>query len=892
VTRVIKSCLSIAIGALLIPIAWPVHAGAGTTPRTAATPPPSDAPLNLTATAGNARVTLAWEAVAGATGYRIVRATAGVWDATPFVSTTRTTYTNSGLTNGTPYTYRVLAYTGGGNGPPSNDAGATPMAPPSGVTAAAGDTQVTLMWNAATGALTYTIYRSTSSTDSTFAPIATDVSALTYLDAGLTNGTRYYYRLKAFAAGGESALSVKVSARPLPPPPDAAPGNLFAKPGNARVTLTWNAVDAATSYRVFRSTDGIFSATPFATVTATTFKNTGLTNGTAYTYRVVGRNMGGDGPFAEATATPLAPPAAPTDLSATAGDKQVAIAWTPIAEATAYNLYRGTRPGREATTPVAVGISTPSFVDLAVENGPTYYYKVTGTNIGGESPRSAEANATPEGPPLVVDAETQAAFRLLRQATWGPRPGDVDRLKSIGAAAFLDEQFAAPVSTYPNTLYSQPVEMAQEHFMQLALTGPDQLRQRVAWALHKIWVVSAVEVDKAPAIVTYYRLLMNGAFGNYRDLMRNITLNPAMGRYLNMLNNRSQRVTGDPPNENYAREVMQLFTLGTAKLNPDGTQVLEAGAPIPAYGEDDVKALARILTGWTFGDGNAATVPRRLANENYKVPMEAVAAFHDAGEKFFLGQQFVAGQTAMQDLDQALEVLFNHPNIGPFVSRQLIQQLVTSNPSPAYVADIANVFNGGAGSARGDLGAVVRAILAHTEAALASATSGKLAEPVLFVVSPLRALNASVTDHPFMSNRADEMGQKVFYPPSVFSYFSPGYRVRGTAPPAGGQPLVGPEFQILTSVTALVRANFIGDLLGGRFGSDATVDFAPFTSRAKDAAALADYCNLVFMGGKMTPEERREIVGAVRASSIDNALERARTAMYLTLVIAQSQVDR
>src|SRR5262249_17320733 len=176
-------------------------------------------------------------------------------------------------------------------------------------------------------------------------------------------------------------------------------------------------------------------------------------------------------------------------------------------------------------------------------------------------------------------------------------------------------------------------------------------------------------------------------------------------------------------------------------------------------------------------------------------------------------------------------------------------------PSAAYVADITNVFNGGAGSPRGDLGAVVRAILTHPGAGLVSATSGKLAEPGLFVVSPLRGLDASVTHHPFMSGRADALGQKVFYPPWVFSYFSPGYRVRGTAPPAGGQPLTGPEFQILTSVTALVRANFIGDLLGGRFGSDATVDFAPFTSRAKDAAALVDYCNLVFMGGKMTPEE-------------------------------------
>jgi hypothetical protein len=166
-----------------------------------------------------------------------------------------------------------------------------------------------------------------------------------------------------------------------------------------------------------------------------------------------------------------------------------------------------------------------------------------------------------------------------------------------------------------------------------------------------------------------------------------------------------------------------------------------------------------------------------------------------------------------------------------------------------------------------------------------------LAEPVVFVLSLLRGLNASVTDHPFMSDKAEEMGQKVFYPPSVFSYFSPNYRVRGTNP-SGGLPLVGPEFQILTSVTALVRVNFVGALLGRWFGSDFTIDYTPFTSRARDAAALVDYCNLVFMGGRMSPQERSQIMAAVRVTPVESTMERTRTALYLTLVIAQSQVDR
>ena len=419
---------------------------------------------------------------------------------------------------------------------------------------------------------------------------------------------------------------------------------------------------------------------------------------------------------------------------------------------------------------------------------------MTALNGGGESPRSVEVSASPESAPLVADPETVAAFQFLRQATWGPKPGDVEALKALGKDgkdAFLTQQLSAPASILPDALFDKPIDDAQEYFMSIALTGQDQLRQRIAWALHKIWVVSAVEVPGARAIVTYYRLLQNGAFGNYRDLMRNVTLNPAMGQYLNMLNSRSEAVTGTPPNENYSRELMQLFTLGIPTLNQDGTQVLDAQRQqIPVYTEQDVKELARIFTGWTFGDGNPATVPRAAAKENFTVPMEAVVrrtrdgqpitpGYHDTGAKRFLGHDFPAGQSAQQDLDQALDVLFNHPNVAPFVSRQLIQQLVTSNPSPAYVSAIAAVFNGSGGT-RGDLAAVVRAILTHPEASTSTLTSGKLAEPVLFVVSMMRAFNASVTDHPFMSNRAEEMGQKVFYPPSVFSYFSPGYRVRST----------------------------------------------------------------------------------------------------------------
>jgi hypothetical protein len=361
-----------------------------------------------------------------------------------------------------------------------------------------------------------------------------------------------------------------------------------------------------------------------------------------------------------------------------------------------------------------------------------------------------------------------------------------------------------------------------------------------------------------------------------------------MGRYLNMLNNRAQSVTGVAPNENYPRELMQLFALGTAKLNQDGSPMTDGtGAPIPTYSEDDVKALARIMTGWTFGDGNSSTIPTNLGSENYRVPMELVERYHDKTAKTFLGETFDANVDGATELTRALDIIYNHPNVAPFVSRQLIQQLVKSNPSPGYVADIAAVFGPPGSPNRGDLAAVVRAILLHPEAAAASNTSGKLSEPVLFATSIVRGLNATVTDHPFMSDLTAQMGQRVFYPGSVFSYYSPGYRVRGTGTP----PLGGPEFQILTSVTALERVNFAAALLGGHFGTDVTFNWDPFTSKAADPAALVDFVNVNFMGGRMSAAMRGEVVTAVRTVPATRAIERARTALYLTLVAAQGQVD-
>lgn len=850
------------------------------------------APTGLSAAAGDGSVRLTWVAASGAASYNVYRGTsAGGQLQTPIATgITGTSFTNTGLTNGTAYFYKVAAVNAAGTGPMSNEASATPRLPltaPGNLTAVPGDTVITLSWTAATNATSYNIYRGTAAGGQSATPVATGVTDTTFQNTALTNGVRYYYKVAAVNSGAAGPMSNEASATPAVAP--AAPTGLTAAPGNGRVTLSWTAVTGAARYNIYRSTaPGGQGSTPVADSTTTTYVNTGLTNGTAYFFKVAAVNVNNvvSALSAEASATPIAPPAAPAGLSAAAGDRQITLTWTAVTDATSYNVYAGTTSNGQSATPVATGLTSPTILHAGLTNGTDYYYKVTALNAGGESPRSAQVSASPLGPAPTVDPATLSAFHLLRQASWGPKPGDVDRVKQIGRAAYLQEQFAAAPSVYPDTLYDMPVEVAQEHFMRLAITGNDQLRQRVAWALHKIWVVSAVEIDNARAIVPYQRIFLNRAFGNYRDLMTDITLNPAMGRYLNMLNNRSQAITGALPNENYARELMQLFTLGLVQLNVDGTPVLDgSGRPAPTYTEDDVKALARIFTGWTFGDGNPATIPTNLAPENYTVPMEAVQRFHDTDAKTILGTSFASGRTAREDLDAALDLIFNHPNVGPFVSKQLIQMLVTSNPSPAYVEAVAAVFNDNGSGVRGDLAAVVRAILEHPDAELGTPTAGKLMEPALFVIAAVRGLDATVVDHPFMSDLAQEMGQRVFYPGSVFSYFSPGFRIRGTT-------LAGPEFQILTSVTAMSRANYIARLIGGGFGTDVTINFTPFTSLAGDPAALTDFCNLLFMGGQMSEEQRSEIISAVRVTPSSNALERARTALYLTLTSAQHQVDR
>ncbi len=365
----------------------------------------------------------------------------------------------------------------------------------------------------------------------------------------------------------------------------------------------------------------------------------------------------------------------------------------------------------------------------------------------------------------------RAASRILEQATWGPTQTPDPLLQSQGFDAWFAAQLSASISTYSdqpqfNSLGNSNQNLApvQVAFFQNALNNPDQLRQRVAFVLSEIWVISELEVNDAAAFPPLLRIFQNDALGNYEQLMKDVTLNAGMGKFLNMVNNdKANAARGTSPNENYGREVMQLFTLGLAKLYEDGTPVLDgSGNIVPTYAQTDVDASSAAFTGWTY-----APMPGSVTtghNPAYFIqPMVPVETNHDTASKLLLGATIPAGQTAEQDLADALHIIFMQPTLPPFVSKQLIEHLVTSNPSVDYVARISKVFVDNGSGVRGDLKAVIHAILTDSEARAGDVndtneTFGHMREPVLLVLNLLRGLNGSVSSTSGGSQCGDEPG--------------------------------------------------------------------------------------------------------------------------------------
>jgi uncharacterized protein (DUF1800 family) len=552
-----------------------------------------------------------------------------------------------------------------------------------------------------------------------------------------------------------------------------------------------------------------------------------------------------------------------------------------------------------------------SYNNGAARNDSNHRFTVDATVFA----RSAASGYQPEGVAMcaawsAADRE-QDAIRLLRQASFGPTEAEVRRVAAMGAAAWVDEQLGLPATRYPEYPWmpssradtcvddrTQPIRADSFCARDNYTLFPLQLRF-FQDALAQILVTSGIENSRNYAMRNYQQMLADRAFGTYQELLHAVTVSPVMGDYLDMANNnKASGTNGTEPNENYGREVLQLFSIGTATLRPDGTRVLDAaGRPVATYDQEAVEGFSRVFTGWTYPLAPGVTTARNNNPRSYQGDMYPVAANHDTGTKRLLGSVVApAGLSAADDLQLALRTIANHANVGPFLGRQLIQKLVTSDPTPEYVARVTAVFDNNGSGQRGDLRAVVRAVLLDREARGARKLDpgfGKLVEPALYATSMARALNAR-SDGVYLRAQSSALAQNVFYSPSVFNFYSPGYVVPATT-------LVGPEFGLLTSATAIGRANFANGLVyttsiaadTNVFGATGTqADLSAYAAVAGDAAALVDRVDRHLLAGTLGAAGRAAILAAVQALPATDTTGRARAALYLAFSSPQYQVQR
>lgn len=507
------------------------------------------------------------------------------------------------------------------------------------------------------------------------------------------------------------------------------------------------------------------------------------------------------------------------------------------------------------------------------------------------------------GPSEPTAEDFRDAALILDSGTFGARYSDVESVAKSGVDAWLDQQFSMPISLHEpivrrygaqygfnNQDSPIPIGLFRRFaFFENALTAPDQLRQVTAYALTQLFVVSQTGVlgNNPLGLSNYYDTLLVHSFGNYRDLLRAVTLHPAMGFYLSHVNNAKTDPNANTfPDENYAREVMQLFTIGLYELNADGTQKLDAdGRPIPTYDNTDIREFSKIFTGLAYAGADGLEPQFGRNRAVLHTPMVMFDNFHEPGEKYLLNGFVVPdGQTGIQDIDDAVDNLFTHPNVGPFVGKQLIQRLVSSNPSPEYVSRISAVFADNGDGVRGDMQAVIRAILTDPEVANAS----RVREPFRRFLAANRALNAMPSEGSdigvtglFVQNAT---GQMVLTAPSVFNFYSPFYR------PQGGQGLISPEMQITTEDTIVGITNLMAQVLYSDRPMynhsqlpEMRLDLASMVSLADNKEELLLRIERLFFAGTMSEHTRSVISGAFDEAAGSTPTDRVKLVLYLAL---------
>ena len=524
---------------------------------------------------------------------------------------------------------------------------------------------------------------------------------------------------------------------------------------------------------------------------------------------------------------------------------------------------------------------------------------------GGESaaPPATGGIITPPPPPPVAPppppVTTAQASRFLAQSTMGSSKADITKVQSQGFDAWITEQFALarPIAHWDWLVgagFNAATNLNSQNgfnttIWRQLISSPDQLRQRVGMALLDFLVVSIDGISSgwnAFTAAAYVDILLDNAFGNYRTLLEQISTNSAMGLYLTFLGNRKANpATGSMPDENYARELMQLFTIGVNRLNADGSVQTSGGAPIDTYTQDDVSGLARVFTGFQLDSSDNSTPDR------YRRPLIVNAGNHETGVKAFLGSSIAAGTGGMASLTAALDTIFAHPNLPPFVSKQLIQRLVTSNPSPAYVGRVSAVFANNGSNVRGDMKSVIRAILTDAEArdaaGLTSPTFGKLRAPVNRLTNWARAFGVTSASEAWnfgtTTSSSNRLAQSPGRSPSVFNFFRPGYTPPNTELSTRG--LVGPEFQITTEPSVIAYINYMQSLIQNGAG-DARGNYTEMLALAADSQALVDEVNLILAAGQISAPTLATIKGAVdaiAATGTNGPINRVYTAILLVM---------